>query len=113
MFREASRDGGMREFLFTQIGNGEVRKALADVLNDPLLDDPGISQGMVKGFVALCTLTPLGREVGATEIAAELGVGTSTIHRYLRTLVLLGLIEQVPGKRRYRLALGPQSGNPA
>jgi DNA-binding IclR family transcriptional regulator len=44
------------------------------------------------------------------EIAGELGMSPSTAHRYLQTLLELGLVERSPRTRRYRLATAAPEG---
>lgn len=44
-------------------------------------------------------------ELGVTELAGRLGVGKSTVHRLLSTLVAEDLVEQDPTTGRYRLGI--------
>jgi N-methylhydantoinase A/oxoprolinase/acetone carboxylase beta subunit len=106
VLRQATSDGGIRGFLFAQIGDGEVRKSLAAVMSDPLLESTTISRSAVIAHVVLCAFTPLGIERGVLEIAKELGMSPGTTHRYIRSLVALGLVEQTVDSRKYRLAFG-------
>jgi hypothetical protein len=62
------------------------------------------SLSLVKGLLVLACLIN-GEPTGVREVATELGMGESTACRYLRTLLMLGLVEQDSGTRRYRVAL--------
>jgi DNA-binding IclR family transcriptional regulator len=48
-----------------------------------------------------------------SDVAQELGLAASTSHRYARTLIAAGLLEQDPVTRRYRRTglSGPQPGH--
>lgn len=70
--------------------------------------DPNLSQSLVRGMLILHVLWPRGTELGLAEIAEETGLGRSTVHRYVVTLMELGLVEQRETSREYRLiADGP------
>jgi DNA-binding IclR family transcriptional regulator len=43
-----------------------------------------------------------GSELRVLDVAQRLGLTLSTTHRYLKTLVIAGLIDQNPTTRRYR-----------
>jgi IclR family pca regulon transcriptional regulator len=45
-----------------------------------------------------------GGYLGIAELARTLGMNTSTTHRYVTTLLAVGLLERDPATRRYRLA---------
>jgi DNA-binding IclR family transcriptional regulator len=42
--------------------------------------------------------------IGNAELARRLGLSVSTTHRYVSTLVALGLAERAPKSRKYRRA---------
>src|SRR5207302_1569986 len=69
----------------------------------PALVDPRLSRSLLRGLALLARFGP-GRARGVVELAAELQMSPSTAHRYVLTLVEAGLLEQVPGTRKYRLA---------
>jgi Fic family protein len=79
-----------------------VREALAR--QPALLKDPRDSRALVTGLFLLATLPPDGTYIRAAELAKSLDMSASSAHRYLNTLVHLGLVEQDPATRRYRLA---------
>ncbi len=67
--------------------------------------DPCYSQSLERGLGVLACFTPARKVLGVAEIADRLGISRSTTHRYVITLVELGLLARTAG-RKYRLALG-------
>jgi IclR family transcriptional regulator, pca regulon regulatory protein len=65
--------------------------------------DPRLSRSLEYGLTMLECFAPDRPALGVAEMAQELGLGRSTAHRYARTLVMLGYLEQDRG-RKYRLA---------
>ncbi len=70
----------------------------------PLLDDRNMSRSLLFGLIVLIAFPADGSERGVKVLARELGLPTSTTHRYIRTLRAVGLLEQDPLTRRYRRA---------
>jgi IclR family transcriptional regulator, pca regulon regulatory protein len=70
----------------------------------PILKEPRYSQSLERGLAILKAFTPERPVLGISEIADELGMTRSTIHRYVITLVALGFMEQT-ADRKYRLGL--------
>lgn len=68
------------------------------------LDDPQLSQSLLRGLALLSCYTPDREWRTISELAKELGLPPSTAHRYARTLRAIGLLEQHPGTREYRPA---------
>jgi IclR family pca regulon transcriptional regulator len=66
--------------------------------------DPRFSQSLERGLAVLGVFRPARCVLGVSELAEELGMSRSTTHRYVRTLVALGYLEQV-AQRKYRLGL--------
>jgi hypothetical protein len=62
-----------------------------------------VSSSLVKGLVLLAHLTS-GEPTSIKDLADQLEMSPSTTHRYTHTLCILGLIEQDPKTRKYRLA---------
>jgi DNA-binding MarR family transcriptional regulator len=79
-------------------GLGDVRGALAEGLE--LLDDPRLSRSLLCGLLMLASFPADGSYVGNAQIARMLGMSPSTSHRYLSTLVAVGLVERDPDSRR-------------
>jgi IclR family pca regulon transcriptional regulator len=70
----------------------------------PSLVEPRFSQSLERGLAILECFTPERAVIGVHELVGELGMGPSTVHRYVATLVQLGYLER-EANRRYRLAL--------
>lgn len=84
-------------------GLADVREVLGRA-HDQLLDDSRLSRSLLAGLLLLATF-PTDRDyLGNSEIARMLGMNPSTTHRYLSTLVAVGLVERDPETRRYRLS---------
>jgi hypothetical protein len=66
--------------------------------------DTRLSRSLLRGLSILTCFRPGSEERGILELASELGMSPSTTHRYVATLVELGLLERCPRSRKYRLA---------
>lgn len=66
-----------------------------------LVDEARLSRSLVIGLYLLASLASADW-CALSEIAARAGLSTSTTHRYVATLVAVGLVEQDPESRRYR-----------
>jgi len=65
--------------------------------------NPRLSQSLLRGLSILTCFGPDGGARGIVELAGDLGMSPSTAHRYVSTLVELGLLERCPRTRKYRL----------
>jgi hypothetical protein len=74
----------------------------------PVNDDARLSRSLLRGLSILTCFGSDNRERGIIEMASQLGMSPSTTHRYVSTLVELGLLERSPKTRKYRLALVPE-----
>lgn len=70
----------------------------------PSLGEPRYSQSLERGLAILGCFSPERPVLGIAELADDLGMSRSTVHRYVSTLVALGFLEQ-GASRRYRLGL--------
>jgi hypothetical protein len=68
------------------------------------LQDPRLSRSLLSGLMLVASLPGDGSYLGNAQLARLLGMNVSTVHRYLQTLLAVGLVERDPGTRRYRLA---------
>jgi IclR-like helix-turn-helix domain-containing protein len=68
--------------------------------------DPRLSRSLLRGLSILTRFGPDGAERGIVELAGDLEMSPSTAHRYVCTLVELGLLERCPRTRKYRLPGG-------
>jgi hypothetical protein len=96
--REAA-DGGNMSVLLS--GLNDVRAVLA---REPRqLEDSRLSRSLLAGLLMLASFPSDGSYLGNAEIARMLEMNPSTTHRYVSTLVAVGLLERDPATRRYRL----------
>ena len=95
--REAARDDGLLGLLrgLQQI---DVKTSSAQ------LDDVRFSRSLLRGLMVLTCFPADGAARSVTDVAHQLGMGISTTHRYVSTLVEVGVLERDPESRRYRLA---------
>lgn len=71
--------------------------ALANALRDPQL-----SQSLLRGLAILSCYGPERPWRPIVDLAKELSMSPSTIHRYVKTLRAVGILEQNPTTREYR-----------
>ncbi len=69
------------------------------------LEDRGLSTSLLRGLMVLACFPADGAGRSMTDVALELEMGVSTVHRYVSTLVEVGLLERDPVSRKYRLAV--------
>ena len=92
-------DGGNISVLLS--GLKDVREVLA---REPKqLEDSRLSRSLLAGLLMLASFPTDGSYLGNAEIARMLDMNPSTTHRYVSTLVAVGLLERDPSTRRYRL----------
>jgi hypothetical protein len=68
-----------------------------------LQDNRRLSRSLLAGLLVLSCFPPEGIDMGIKDISDQLELNTSTVHRYVLTLVAAGLLERDPDTRRYRL----------
>jgi hypothetical protein len=85
--------------------------APGDLTASPLLSDRTVSRSLLCGLVVLIAFPADGSDRGIKEVATELGLPTSTTHRYAHTLLTVGLLAQDPRTRRYRRPAWPEPGS--
>ena len=72
------------------------------LVSSPQAEDPTLCKSLIVGLAVLLSF-PIGGELrGAKDVSDELGLRSSTGHRYVKTLRNIGLIEQDSATRRYR-----------
>ncbi|HYM46685.1 MAG TPA: helix-turn-helix domain-containing protein [Solirubrobacteraceae bacterium] len=59
------------------------------------------SSSLLRGLLVLACFPPDGKLQTVHWVAAQTGMEVSTTHRYIRTLLLLGFLEQDPKTRAY------------
>jgi hypothetical protein len=68
-----------------------------------LQDNRRLSRSLLAGLLVLSCFPPEGVDMGIKDISEQLDLNTSTVHRYVLTLVAAGLLERDPDTRRYKL----------
>jgi len=66
----------------------------------------GLSGSLLMGMAVLACFPASGEGLRVADIASRLKVSSGFAHRYVRTLVVAGLLEQGTGSRRYRRVTG-------
>jgi hypothetical protein len=106
--REVLRSA-LREDLLSRLGSLELSRAvlLRAVGRGLLADGAGgeVSYTLVRGLLVLSAFAVGGPTRGVTEVAKELAMKTSTVHRAIRTLAALGLLQHDEASRQYRRTL--------
>jgi DNA-binding MarR family transcriptional regulator len=70
---------------------------------EALAESPRLSRSLLLGLLVLASFPPDGGSLSVSDIAGRLGMSPSTTHRYLSTLLAVGLLEQDPRTRRYQV----------
>jgi DNA-binding MarR family transcriptional regulator len=68
-----------------------------------LSESPRLSRSLLLGLLVLACFPADGGSLAVSDIAERLGMSPSTTHRYMTTLLAVGLLEQEPRTRRYRV----------
>jgi hypothetical protein len=88
------------------VGTGFHRSHAKQALSSryrALQDNRRLSRSLLAGLLVLSCFPPEGVDMGIKDISEQLDLNTSTVHRYVLTLVAAGLLERDPDTRRYRL----------
>jgi hypothetical protein len=96
----AASEGGSMSVLLSGLEN--VRDAIE--AQPAQFNDSRLSSSLLAGLMLLASFPTDGSYLGNAQLARLLGMNVSTVHRYLQTLVAVGLVERDPSTRRYRLA---------
>jgi hypothetical protein len=95
--RSAAEAGNLSVLL---LGLADAREMAVGVKRH--LDDARLSRSLLCGLLLLAAFPRDGSSMGNAEASRLLGLGTSTTHRYISTLVAVGLLERDPTTRQYR-----------
>lgn len=68
-----------------------------------LAESPRLSRSLLLGLLVLAAFPADGSPLAVTDVAVQLDMSPSTTHRYLTTLLAVGLLEEDPRSRRYRV----------
>lgn len=93
--------GGLLGVVLALNGVGEPTR-LEDLERDPCFQSPRISHSVIRSLLVLSAFAS-GEAHGVNSLAEELGLGSTTLWRYLRTWVALGVLEERTD-RRYQVA---------
>jgi hypothetical protein len=96
----AASDGGNMSVLLS--GLADVRAVL--VAGADQLEDARLSRSLLAGLLMLASFPGDGSYVSIATLARLLDMSPSTTHRYVSTLLAVGLLERDPRTRKYRLA---------
>lgn len=92
---------GAGSFSLAVEGLSDIRAVLARA--QPLLDDSRLSRSLMLGVLLLAAFPSDGSYIGNSELADTLHLSASTTHRYVSTLLALGLVERDAVTRKYRI----------
>jgi hypothetical protein len=97
--------GGTLSVLLAAVRDPEWPLALgSDEWSYPAqMEDRRLSRSLLSGLLVLSCFPADGGYLGIAELARTLDMNTSTTHRYVTTLLAVGLLERNPGTRKYRL----------
>lgn len=110
---------GQVDHVIRAAGQGGTMSVLLSALKDPKwtlslgsedwaypsqMDDRRLSRSLLSGLLVLSCFPCDGGYLGIAELARMLDMNTSTTHRYVTTLLAVGLLERDPATRRYRIA---------
>jgi len=92
-------------------GTGDLSHRLASLgealvldTEHPQLNDRRLSRSLLTGLLMYVSFPKDGSSLGIKELSTRIKANPSTTHRYLTTLVAVGLLERDPDSRRYHLA---------
>jgi DNA-binding MarR family transcriptional regulator len=67
-----------------------------------LMDDERYSRVLARAMMVFASFPDNGQPCSVTELADQLSMSPSMVHRYIATFVELGLLERDPVSRRYK-----------
>jgi hypothetical protein len=102
--RGAGQGGTMSVLLSAITAPDWVLAYKADRRLPTQFESPRYSRSFLWGLMVLSCFVAADGELGVADVAGMLGMENSTVHRYMSTLLAVGLLEQDPSTRRYRLA---------
>jgi DNA-binding MarR family transcriptional regulator len=72
---------------------------------EALSNSPRLSRSLLLGLLVLACFPTDGGALTVTDVAERLDLSPSTTHRYMTTLLSVGLLDQDPRSRRYRVPI--------
>jgi DNA-binding MarR family transcriptional regulator len=101
IIRESGQGGGIASMLRGLAGDETLLSRY-----EALAESPRLSRSLLLGLLVLASFPDDGSSLSVSDIAGRLGMSPSTTHRYLSTLLAVGLLEQDPRTRRYLVIAG-------
>jgi DNA-binding transcriptional ArsR family regulator len=98
VMRDASEGDGVSSLLRGLADSGTLASRY-----EALSESPRLSRSLLLGLLVLASFPNDRSSLAVTDVAAQLGMSPSTTHRYMSTLLAVGLLEQDPRTRRYML----------
>jgi Fic family protein len=99
VLRHALGSGNLSVLLSGHSGAREVFQAARQYL-----DDVRLSRSLLSGLLILSVFPADRSSLRLADISRDLDMNTSTAHRYLATLLAVGLLARDEATREYRLA---------
>jgi hypothetical protein len=96
--RKANVSDGLLGALGASLQNGDVHEFAAK------LDDARFSRSLLRALMVLASYPADGTARSVSDVAKQLGMGISTVHRYTSTFAEVGVLERDAVSRQYRLA---------
>ncbi len=96
--REAGRENGVSGLLRGLGADGDLASRY-----ESLAGSPRLSRSLLLGLLVLAAFPDDGASLAVTDVAERLSMSPSTTHRYMTTLLAVGLLEQDARSRRYRV----------
>jgi DNA-binding MarR family transcriptional regulator len=94
--------GNSQENGVTSVLHGLADQELAATYAS-LSHSPRLSRSLMLGLLVFACFPTNGDALAVTDVASRLELSPSTTHRYMTTLLAVGLLEQDPRTRRYRI----------
>jgi hypothetical protein len=103
---KAQINGVVREAAEDDALLGHVRgiEGLEFRVSSEQLDDRRLSRSLLRGLMIFASFQVDAISRSVTDVARQFDLQMSTTHRYISTLVEVGMLEQDPVSRTYRLA---------
>jgi DNA-binding MarR family transcriptional regulator len=101
LWHAINRHGALPDSRADELSDAALRAAACQALIRASSDGP-VSHTLVRGLLVLSAFKPGGPARGVSEVAEELDMKISTVHRLLRTLEALSLLQRDDTARKYR-----------
>jgi hypothetical protein len=102
VLREATGVSGSRRVLLEHVD--DLGQSVAAALADTELNEQRVSYSALRVLSIFSMFAPAGNVRSIKEVAEQQGISPGTAHRYVRTLLEVGLLEQVTHSRKYRIS---------